>query len=307
MLCLIDHLSDLLSLLKPFMLRLLAFFGFASKHYPIQKPLSKGPQQTVASNQLNLGCLYSSTDTQFLYQMGNLLKHQYHGNPSHQHAQNHVAPMMLPFRARTLSDALEKLDDPYNNYLESINLYNDLIGDRGIIALASALRLTKAPVLNHLMLGKNMITDDGAIALADAIRHTSAPLDVIDLYCNSIGDRGAIALATAIRFTRAPIETFHLWDNKIGDDGGLAIECALRFNLTITNFSVMSNLISPTIVARIRKLTEDTPERRDDVDAFRQRYPDSVCLEDIMGIYDETGDNSADDVDMIDEILYVEI
>ena len=77
-------------------------------------------------------------------------------------------------------------------YLTSLNLDGNCIGEAGAQALAAALRDSK---LTSLKLRWNHIGDAGARALATALRDSN--LTSLDLYLNHIGDAAAQALAAA--------------------------------------------------------------------------------------------------------------
>ena len=109
--------------------------------------------------------------------------------------------------------------------LATIDLASNDIGNRGVRALANALRDNEAPALQHLVLSWNQFGDDGAVALAGALEHNEAlrsTLRVAELCGNAVRGRGAQALvqaclsAAALRAKQAGISEREEWARCAG-------------------------------------------------------------------------------------------
>ena len=75
----------------------------------------------------------------------------------------------------------------FSRVLTNLNLFDNIIGDEGAVALASALRVNKV-LMKSLVLWKNNIGDEGAKALASALRGNGV-LKTLSLYGNTSATR----------------------------------------------------------------------------------------------------------------------
>ncbi|MEC9019410.1 MAG: hypothetical protein VYE03_04550, partial [Nitrospinota bacterium] len=108
------------------------------------------------------------------------------------------------------------LQSPFANKLEVLDLKNNDLSDKAVIALSRSVKLEKLVSLN---LSKNNITDMGAKALAQS--SSFGKLKKLDLNFNSIGDEGALAIAQSQNLEN--LESLKLGQNKIGTEGARAL------------------------------------------------------------------------------------
>ena len=114
--------------------------------------------------------------------------------------------------------------------VETLSLYDNKMGDRGIAALAALLEEGAVPKLERLYLHSNQISEAGVAALASALRGGALPsCTTIYLHSNQISDAGVAALASALRGGAMPsCKELHLFNNQISDAGFGALATALR-------------------------------------------------------------------------------
>lgn len=135
---------------------------------------------------------------------------------------NHINAMQEVFW--TLASD-ESLGAPVS--LKKLYLYNNLIGDVGVTAIAGAIATGLLANLSQLTLGRNRIGDVGMRAFSDAIANGS--LENLTLLClgsNQINDDGMIAFSDAIKRvpenpmgSLANLKKLYLGVNDIRDDG----------------------------------------------------------------------------------------
>ena len=93
--------------------------------------------------------------------------------------------------------------------VDTLSLYDNKMGDRGIAALATLLEEGAVPKLERLYLHSNQISEAGVAALASALRGGAMPsCKELHLFNNQISDAGFGALATALRGGEMPSCTF---------------------------------------------------------------------------------------------------
>jgi hypothetical protein len=92
------------------------------------------------------------------------------------------------------------------------------LGDAGIQAVSSGLRVPRNAVLKELCLGSNGITDTGAQALADVLALPGTKLRRLSLRDNCITDAGAAALAEALA-KNSTLEELDFWGNHLSEEG----------------------------------------------------------------------------------------
>ena len=157
----------------------------------------------------------------------------------------------------------------------TLSLRNNSIGDKGVKAIAEALKVNA--VLKNCNLLNNSLDVESATMLAkigrergimlsgmkrdqrevsffneglqpaDAILIASdlkfmAVLTTLNLWSNSIGDEGAKAIAEALK-VNAVVTTLALGNNNIGDEGAIAIAEALKVTAVLTSLHLAANNI----------------------------------------------------------------
>jgi hypothetical protein len=154
-----------------------------------------------------------------------------------------------------------------------LNLCENHVDDRGAVALAGALRHSRA--LTELNLRDNGLTDAGAIALAEALPGScltsldlsgnvgigvdacvalahaltapgaAAPrLRALSLGGCSVGDGGARVLGDALPHCTAPLQSLALFSAGVSDAGAVALASGLARNGTLTSLSLFGNAVS---------------------------------------------------------------
>lgn len=99
--------------------------------------------------------------------------------------------------------------------LHTIKISNNAIGDKGVLELASILRISN--VLKHLSLNENGVGPGGARELADALKVNTC-LEHLSLDSNCIGDDGVSALADSLR-VNSTLQSLRCDSNEISDVG----------------------------------------------------------------------------------------
>ncbi|KAK3254364.1 hypothetical protein CYMTET_36420 [Cymbomonas tetramitiformis] len=129
-----------------------------------------------------------------------------------------------------------------NGSLNTLNLYDNRIGDEGAKALAVALTPNEEGVFNTSMntldLYDNKIGDEGANALAVALTPNAegvfnTSLNTLSLSNNKIGDEGAKALAVALTpnamgLFNTSLNALNVWGNAVHLEGALALAHAVK-------------------------------------------------------------------------------
>lgn len=128
--------------------------------------------------------------------------------------------------AMNIREELEQYYEVKLPFLCELNLYSNMIEDKGAVAIAYALKFFTQ--LNDLNLACNRIGDNGAIALANAVPFMKS-LKTLHLASNLISDKGAIALANAVSCA-SKLKTLNLKYNKIGNEGAFAL-ANVNFNI----------------------------------------------------------------------------
>lgn len=178
-----------------------------------------------------------------------------------------------PEEAKALAKSLE-----INTVVDDICLYDNYIGDEGVIAIANALKLNnRVKELNvgnspdnerrvtampfedflkesqHVSLKDSLLHNgfsrskgnnvgpDGAKALAELLK-INAALKKIGLDSNQINAEGAIFLADAIKSNTSLME-LTVDSNNIGSNGAKALAESLKFNATLKYISLNNNHI----------------------------------------------------------------
>jgi len=112
-------------------------------------------------------------------------------------------------------------------HVETINLSNCNIGDKGAALIAEALSDGKLVITKLLNLGGNQITSEGFQNIMDIISHIDQEIFIITEKNESVGEGKAIFKST----------DGHLYDFKLTSDGK---ECAVEFGDGITGISGIS-------------------------------------------------------------------
>ena len=113
-------------------------------------------------------------------------------------------------------DVADLARSPHLGGLASLLLWNNRVGDAGLVALAAA----DLPALTRLDLSNNLVGDIGAVALAGS--PMLGRLRVLDLTGNQIGDPGAAALARSPG--AASLNWLDLTKNPVATSQGLLRE-----------------------------------------------------------------------------------
>lgn len=129
-----------------------------------------------------------------------------------------------------------------------LELYENSIGDAGLIALAEALRTNKA--LKWLNLQQQQFGDAGVAALANSLAADTGGLETLVLRFNKVSTTSAVALAQALR-TNSRLAGLALDNNMIGNEGGAALAAAVKENTVLTFMSVTKNGIDGSVTATI--------------------------------------------------------
>lgn len=134
--------------------------------------------------------------------------------------------------------------------LKTIGLDSNLIGDQGAKYLAISLYQPDVS-LSSLSLKENRINEKGVCALAKALRHNSS-LKKLDLIRNNVGDKGAKCFAKTLCVNTA-LKTLMLTETKIGEEGAKEIVKSLKINDTLSWLTIHNNLISKGTAEKLRK------------------------------------------------------
>uniref|UniRef100_A0A672TS40 NLR family CARD domain containing 3 n=1 Tax=Strigops habroptila TaxID=2489341 RepID=A0A672TS40_STRHB len=143
--------------------------------------------------------------------------------------------------------------------LACLSLQENAIGDEGMAALSTALKVNTT--LAHLHLQVASVGAAGAQALAEALM-VNKSLQILDLRGNSIGVAGAKAMANALKVNRS-IRWLNLQENSLGMDGAICIATALKGNHGLTYINLQGNRIGQSGAKMIS-------------DAIRTNSPDCV-------------------------------
>jgi Ran GTPase-activating protein (RanGAP) involved in mRNA processing and transport len=132
-----------------------------------------------------------------------------------------------------------------------LNLYYNIIGDEGAVALANALLNNNS--LTDLSLGDNIIGDKGAVELANALAYNNH-LKGLYLSNNKIGDVGGIALANLLKYNN--LTNLNFSENNINADGRAALTNALKYNISVIFYNMPVNI--KTIINKNNIKTRNT-------------------------------------------------
>merc|ERR1711939_33859 len=84
-----------------------------------------------------------------------------------------------------------------NDQATALSLYDNQIGDKGIMAFVENFRLNS--MVTKLFLGDNQVDDAGASALAVCLSDPSCKIATLGLSGNKISDVGIVALAEGVK------------------------------------------------------------------------------------------------------------
>lgn len=113
--------------------------------------------------------------------------------------------------ASVLADALRN-----NTTLEQLSLWDNQVGDIGVIVLSDALR-NNSSALKRLDLSQNGITDEGAEYLAQMLKINKI-LIYLTLSNNEISNQGLQSLASALQNDNNTLQRLSLTGNRLVDD-----------------------------------------------------------------------------------------
>ena len=137
--------------------------------------------------------------------------------------------------------------------LQQLELNMNNIGDKGVTALAGALKTNST--LKGLWLAKNNIGVEGATAMAEALTYNSKlqGLWFLSLSNNNIRDKGAKVLAKALQHS-STLQELNLDNNNIGKEGAKSLVDALKHNSTLRELDLDDNNISNALDNQITRL-----------------------------------------------------
>jgi NLR family CARD domain-containing protein 3 len=137
--------------------------------------------------------------------------------------------------------------------LQQLELNMNNIGDKGVAALAGALKTNST--LKGLWLARNNIGVEGATAMAEALTCNSKlqGLWFLSLSHNIIRDKGAKVLAKALK-RNSTLQELNLDDNNIGKEGAKSLVDALKHNSTLRELDLDDNNISNALDNQITRL-----------------------------------------------------
>jgi len=125
------------------------------------------------------------------------------------------------------------------------------MGDSGAAALADALRTNPLTRLRVLDLSRGVLGDAAAHALGLVLLEDQT-LEVLKLQENLIGDAGAADLARGLE-GHGVLEELHLRHNNVHDEGASRLYAALRRNPQVHQLVLYDNMVSGTIMDRVRE------------------------------------------------------
>jgi Ran GTPase-activating protein (RanGAP) involved in mRNA processing and transport len=131
-----------------------------------------------------------------------------------------------------------------------INLYNNVIGVEGALALADALKFNTS--VTNINLGGNQMGAEGALALADALQ-VNTKVSNIDISQNGIGAEGALVIADALKFNTS-VTNVNFRRNGIGNKGASALANSLKVNTSVTTILLGGNAIGASNNTNVNKL-----------------------------------------------------
>ena len=125
--------------------------------------------------------------------------------------------------------------------LQELNLRGNMLGDRGIVLLASVLEQDR--MIRVLDLARTGFGEIGAVALGAAMENMGA-LEWLSLEWNLIGSgKGALGIATGLR-NSITLKCLDISECSLGDKGGSFIASALAENEVLQEIDLGSNRLS---------------------------------------------------------------
>uniref|UniRef100_A0A7N0SYH8 WPP domain-containing protein n=1 Tax=Kalanchoe fedtschenkoi TaxID=63787 RepID=A0A7N0SYH8_KALFE len=139
--------------------------------------------------------------------------------------------------------------------LKSLNLSNNALGEKGVIAFEDLLKSQTS--LEELYLMNNGISEAAAQAVCDLIPSTEK-LKVLHFHNNMTGDEGAIAIAEVVK--RSPLlENFRCSSTRIGLEGGLALAQALETCSHLEKLDLRDNMFGVEVGISLAKALSKHP------------------------------------------------
>eukprot|EP01132_Coremiostelium_polycephalum_P009309 gene9309-11411_t len=127
-----------------------------------------------------------------------------------------------------------------NRTLKKLNLSHTKLGYSGVLDLCHGLKENHI-VLESLNLDDTDLGEKGSIAIGDALR-TNSTLTCLHLNFNSIERFGARSIGRSLKSNQT-LRILHLGYNQIGVKGLKSISKALRINRSLVDLSIKNNLI----------------------------------------------------------------
>lgn len=143
--------------------------------------------------------------------------------------------------------------------LESLNLSNNALGEKGVRAFGALLKSQSS--LEELYLMNDGISEEAARAVCELIPSTEK-LKVLHFHNNMTGDEGALAISEVVK--RSPLlEDFRCSSTRIGSEGGVALSKALetcnhlkKLDLRDNMFGVEAGVALSKSLSKHKGLTE---------------------------------------------------
>ena len=122
-------------------------------------------------------------------------------------SENRISPVQLELMSKGLAKNIQ---------LTKLDLSNNVFGDQGVCALATALETLQ---LNELNLARTEMSDRGACVLAQALSSCRPPVHTLHLSGNRIAEEGAAAFASVLSHKNTVLSTLKLDRNRLGPGG----------------------------------------------------------------------------------------
>ena len=122
--------------------------------------------------------------------------------------------------------------------LESLDLSNNALGEKGVRAFGALLKSQKG--LEELYLMNDGISEEAARAVCELVPSTEK-LRVLHFHNNMTGDEGAVAISEVVK--RAPLlEDFRCSATRVGSEGGIALSEALKECVHLKKLDLRDNM-----------------------------------------------------------------
>uniref|UniRef100_A0A7N0TXE7 WPP domain-containing protein n=1 Tax=Kalanchoe fedtschenkoi TaxID=63787 RepID=A0A7N0TXE7_KALFE len=140
--------------------------------------------------------------------------------------------------------------------LKSLNLSNNALGEKGVVAFGDLLKSQSS--LEELYLMNNGISEAAAQAVCDLIPSTEK-LKILHFHNNMTGDEGAIAIAEVVKCSPL-LENFRCSSTRIGLEGGLALAQALETCTHLKKLDLRDNMFGVEVGISLSKALSKHPD-----------------------------------------------